>query len=206
MNHTNKPIVLKLKKLLFKFFSLIYNENNHMSAEQPIIKTVLNFLLSNHMLESKLVYTIIGNDVNTYTANNSNETSVLLEEQSTDRDDIAATSASTCSNNIDDLDDNFRQTNNNRHVAVITRRFVCDVCNRPCLSAAGLMNSFQYIIVVVFIWLQLLACFAVRHPAKSNEPKVAAQRRSGSGYVDFGAHTGPLGSYGWYADFPANRN
>lgn len=44
-----------------------------MSAEQPIIKTVLNFLLSNHMLESKLVYTIIGNDVNTYTANNSSK-------------------------------------------------------------------------------------------------------------------------------------
>lgn len=65
---------------------------------------------------------------------------MLLEEQSTDRDDIAATSASTCSNNIDDLDDNFRQTNNNQHVAVITRRFVCDVCNRPCLSAAGLVS------------------------------------------------------------------
>jgi len=65
---------------------------------------------------------------------------VLLEEQSTDRDDISATLAATYSNNIDNLDDNFRQTNNNRHVAVVTRRFVCDVCNRPCLSAAGLVN------------------------------------------------------------------
>jgi len=44
-----------------------------MSAERPTIKTVLNFLFSNHMLESKSVYTIIGNDVNTYTANNSSK-------------------------------------------------------------------------------------------------------------------------------------
>lgn len=44
-----------------------------MSAERSIIKTVFNFLLSNHMLESKLVYTIIENDVDTYTANNSSK-------------------------------------------------------------------------------------------------------------------------------------
>ncbi|KAL4107551.1 hypothetical protein QTP88_017880 [Uroleucon formosanum] len=68
------------------------------------------------------------------------------------------------------------------------------------------MNTFMYTIVVVFVWLQLFACFTDGSPKKSNKPSAAAQRRSGNGYVDFGAHTGPLGSYGWYADFPANRN
>ncbi|KAL5236240.1 hypothetical protein ACI65C_003650 [Semiaphis heraclei] len=67
-------------------------------------------------------------------------------------------------------------------------------------------QTFQFTIVVVFLWLQVFGCLAVGSPAKSNKPNAAAQRRSGSGYVDFGAHTGPLGSYGWYADFPANRN
>lgn len=69
------------------------------------------------------------------------------------------------------------------------------------------MNMFKVIIVAFIIWLQLSACFSTKHPSKINQHKrTAAQRRSGSSYVDFGAHTGPMGSYGWYADFPANKN
>ncbi|XP_026822812.1 uncharacterized protein LOC113560887 [Rhopalosiphum maidis] len=108
--------------------------NNHMSAKRPIIKTVLNFLLSNHMLESKVEYAIIGNDADIRGANNSNETPVSLEEHSTDV--AAAASTATCSSIID-LDDGSRHIINNRHV-VARLNFVCNVCNRPCLSAAGL--------------------------------------------------------------------
>lgn len=74
------------------------------------------------------------------------------------------------------------------------------------------MNAFvHFAVFAVVVFLQLFACTAVKLPAKPNKPSKAAatvQRRDGggSGYVDFGAHTGPLGSYGWYADFPANRN
>lgn len=69
------------------------------------------------------------------------------------------------------------------------------------------MNMFQFTIVVIIFWLQLTECFTANHQTRTKKPKKAvAQRRSGSSYVDFGAHTGPLGSYGWYADFPANKN
>lgn len=75
------------------------------------------------------------------------------------------------------------------------------------------MNGlFKFIMmVIVFIYLQLVAGnFVKRSPAKVNKPLnklITSQRRSASnGYVDFGAHTGLKGSYGWYADFPANKN
>lgn len=69
------------------------------------------------------------------------------------------------------------------------------------------MNVLNLIIVAIIFWLQLSACFSTKHQSKTNQHKRAvAQRRSESSYVDFGAHTGPLGSYGWYADFPANKN
>jgi len=61
--------------------------------------------------------------------------------------------------------------------------------------------------VAVLIYVQLVTeNFAKGHMVKSNRV-ITTQRRSGSnGYVDFGAHTGPQGSYGWYADFPVNKN
>lgn len=72
------------------------------------------------------------------------------------------------------------------------------------------MNAFRFTVVAVFASLQLLLLVNVvlGRPAKVTAPTAAktAARRSGSGYVDFGAHTGPLGSYGWYADFPAHKN
>lgn len=73
------------------------------------------------------------------------------------------------------------------------------------------MNPIRFAIVVVLACFQLFVCSLanVGRPTRANKPAAmtAAQRRSGgSGYVDFGAHTGPLGSYGWYADFPANKN
>lgn len=78
--------------------------------------------------------------------------------------------------------------------------------NYPFSQMNGLVRMAA---VAVFVFLQLFACSAAKLPARPNKPsKTAAQRRDGggSGYVDFGAHTGPLGSYGWYADFPANRS
>lgn len=36
-------------------------------------------------------------------------------------------------------------------------------------------------------------------------PRDASQSDTGGEYVDFGAHTGARGSYGWYADFPVHR-
>lgn len=71
------------------------------------------------------------------------------------------------------------------------------------------MNAFGYFsnVAVIIGVLLLLLDASAGHLTKANY-RPAAQRRSGSGngYVDFGAHTGPLGSYGWYADFPANKN
>lgn len=83
------------------------------------------------------------------------------------------------------------------------------VCCDNWRSFCCQMNAFGYfsnVAVIVGVLLLLLHASA-GHPTKSNH-RQTAQRRSGSGngYVDFGAHTGPLGSYGWYADFPANKN
>jgi len=62
-------------------------------------------------------------------------------------------------------------------------------------------------VVAVFVCSQLIAGNSVKGRLIRSNKLTAAQRRSGSnGYVDFGAHTGPQGSYGWYADFPANKN
>lgn len=58
-----------------------------------------------------------------------------LEEHS-NTDVAAAASTATC-NSIIDLDDGSRHIINNRHV-VARLNFVCNICNRPCLSAAGL--------------------------------------------------------------------
>lgn len=70
------------------------------------------------------------------------------------------------------------------------------------------MNTLRFTTVMVLVCLLIqFYCIALGHPTKMNKsPSKTSQRRSGSGYVDFGAHTGPLGSYGWYVDFPANKN
>lgn len=53
---------------------------------------------------------------------------------------------------------------------------------------------------------------AVPIPADSNEHFVRAQRQSGGGggdhhdVVDYGAHTGHHGAFGWYADFPVGHH
>lgn len=86
---------------------------------------------------------------------------------------------------------------------VVKMVIFCFVCSQ--------MIAFRFSIVAVFACLQLLLLVntVLGRPTKVITPsaaKTAAQRRSGSAYVDFGAHTGPLGSYGWYADFPAHKN
>ncbi|XP_025205131.1 uncharacterized protein LOC112601637 [Melanaphis sacchari] len=103
--------------------------DNYTSAKRPNIKTVLNFLLSNHMLESKLEYTIIGNNPDRCAVNNSNETRVSLGEH------IADVPTEVTFSSV--LDDGSSHRNNNRHV-VARLNFVCNVCNKSCLSAAGL--------------------------------------------------------------------
>ncbi|XP_022170247.1 uncharacterized protein LOC111033686, partial [Myzus persicae] len=109
-----------------------YIMNSHTGAKRPIIKTVIHFLLINHMLESKSEYIIFGNDADTRAVDNySSEIRVPMEELSPD-----VTEAAT-SNSV--LDDGPRHVNNNQHV-VASSNFVCDVCNRPCLSAAGLAS------------------------------------------------------------------
>ncbi|KAL5236241.1 hypothetical protein ACI65C_003651 [Semiaphis heraclei] len=88
------------------------------------------------MLESKSKYIIFGNDADTHTADNNylNETRVPLDEDSPDVTEAAL--ASTSSSVHDN--DPHHVNNNNQHAEVTRLNFVCDVCNRPCLSAAGL--------------------------------------------------------------------
>jgi len=59
------------------------------------------------------------------------ENRVALEEHSPDMTEVALTETNSSVSN-----DSPRQVNDNRLVAL--SNFVCDVCNRPCLSAAGL--------------------------------------------------------------------
>ncbi|XP_060872033.1 uncharacterized protein LOC132946186 [Metopolophium dirhodum] len=108
-----------------------YIMNGHTSAKRPIIKTVINFLLINHMIECKSEYIIFGNDDDDTRAD---ETRVALEEHSPDVTEASSTETSSTVRN-----DSPRHVNDNRHV-VARSNFVCDVCNRPCLSAAGLVS------------------------------------------------------------------
>ncbi|XP_029345571.1 uncharacterized protein LOC100573028 [Acyrthosiphon pisum] len=108
-----------------------YIMNGHTSAKRPIIKTVINFLLINHMLECKSEYLFFGNDDADTRAD---ETHMALEEHSPDVTEAASTGTSSSVRN-----DSPRHVNDNRHV-VARSNFVCEVCNRPCLSAAGLVS------------------------------------------------------------------
>ncbi|CAH1375978.1 uncharacterized protein [Tenebrio molitor] len=61
--------------------------------------------------------------------------------------------------------------------------------------------------------LTVIVAFAMANPTENQVPLPAesvlrAQRQAGGGHhhdsVDFGAHKGEHGSFGWYADFPVH--
>ncbi|RZC32976.1 hypothetical protein BDFB_001711 [Asbolus verrucosus] len=71
------------------------------------------------------------------------------------------------------------------------------------------------LIVGLLLAVTILGAFAVAHPTENQVPLPAesvlrAQRQAGGhGHhhdaVDFGAHKGEHGSFGWYADFPVHH-
>lgn len=68
--------------------------------------------------------------------------------------------------------------------------------------------------MAVLYTLAFICAWVVAYPAEANEAQLAAasrqQRQAGGGRdhdaVDFGAHTGDHGAFGWYADFPVHAH
>lgn len=60
---------------------------------------------------------------------------------------------------------------------------------------------------LAFLYIVAFICvYVVAYPIDQDDQATRQQRQAGGGdhhdVVDFGAHTGDHGAFGWYADFP----
>ncbi|XP_025413682.1 uncharacterized protein LOC112685873 [Sipha flava] len=115
--------------------------NNYKSAKRPIIKTVIDFLLTNNMLESKSEFIIVESaDTCAYDSNEATITTVTnrCEERSIEEIDERGEHHSPQSNNESEHGNRTADNATHDQRPDIARRFLCTICNKVCLSAGGL--------------------------------------------------------------------
>ncbi|KAF7278358.1 hypothetical protein GWI33_008490 [Rhynchophorus ferrugineus] len=63
-------------------------------------------------------------------------------------------------------------------------------------------------ICIIFCVFVYIATLVTSYPANAVDKHVSQQKENDQidDVVDFGAHTGDNGAFGWYADFPVHAN